>query len=428
MGGRLKRGVSVAQAAAELDAIGRALEREFPQENRGKTLRLVPATPIPGNILPVAGFLTLLMGIVSLVLVTACANVAGVLLARAAARRREIAVRLAMGAGRGRLIRQLLTETTILFVLGGAAGLVLARGMTAVLVSMLPTLPLPVDVSLPLDRRVVAFTSLLSLTAALVSGLVPALHASKSDIIAALKDEAQGTVDRLRLRQAFVVAQVAISILLVIGAALFVRAMNKAGSIDLGFDPRDVELTSLDLGLAGYSSAVGRAFTAELADRVRQLPGVAQAAIASTADPVGDGRRRALLTAPGSSSDGGPSFEADWNAVGAGYFATLRIPLLAGRDFSAADRGDAPALAILGEATAARFFITARANKSLVQRSCCSRASRFAAGQSIGRTATPSGACRWWASRATSSTSGRARARRPCSSTCRCNSSRSAGV
>jgi len=356
MGGRLKRGVSVAQAAAELDAIGRALEREFPVENRGKGLRLVHATPIPGNILPVTGFLSLLMGIVSLVLVTACANVAGVLLARAAARRREIAVRLAMGAGRARLVRQLLTETTILFVLGGAAGLVLARAMTALLVSMLPTLPLPVDVSLPLDRRAVAFTFLLSLIAALFSGLVPALHASKSDVVAALKDETQGTSDRLRLRQAFVVAQVAISILLVVGAALFVRALNKAGAVDVGFDPRGVELASLDLGLAGYSSAAGRAFASELVDRVRQLPGVAQATIASSADPIGDGRRRALLTVPGFSSEGRPAFEADWNAIDSGYFATLKIPLLTGRDFSAADRGNAPTVAIVGEAAAARLF------------------------------------------------------------------------
>jgi len=356
IGGRLKPGVSIAQAAAEVDAIGRALEQEYPAENRGKGLRLVPATPIPGNILPVAGFLTLLMGIVSLVLIIACANVAGVLLARATARRREIAVRLAIGAGRWRLVRQLLTETAVLFAVGGIGGLLLARAMTTLLVSLLPALPLPVDVSLPLDRHVVAFTAILSFLAAVLSGLVPALHASRSDVVAALKDESQGPSDRLRLRNAFVVGQVAISLLLVVSAALFVRALRKGGSIELGFDSHGVELAALDLGLAGYSGAIAKAFTANLIDRVRQLPGVESAAIASTADPVGDGRRRALLTVPGWTADGRPSFDADWNAVDTGYFATLRIPLLAGRDFSAADRGDVPLVAILGAAAASRLF------------------------------------------------------------------------
>jgi predicted permease len=357
MGGRLKSGVSIAQAAAEIDAIGRALAREYPDQNAGRGLRLVPATPIPGNILPVATFLSLLMAIVSLVLVTACANIAGILLARATARRREIAVRLAMGAGRARLVRQLLTETTMLFALGGAAGLALARGMTTLLVSQLPTLPLPVDVTLPLDRNVVVFALTLSLVAALLSGVMPALHASKSDVVAALKDESQGASDRLRLRQAFVVAQVAMSILLVVAAALFVRALQKAASIELGFDAHGVELASLDLSLAGYSTAAGKLFAADLVQRVRQLPGVEQATLASTGDPVGDGRRRTLVTVPGSLlSDGRPSIDADWNAVAPGYFATMRIPLVAGRDFTAADRGEAPTVAILGEAAAARFF------------------------------------------------------------------------
>jgi predicted permease len=357
VGGRLKPGVSIAQAAAEVDAIGRALEREYPVENRGRGLRLVAATPIPGNILPVTGFLTLLMGIVSLVLVIACANVAGVLLARATARRREIAVRLAMGAGRWRLVRQLLTETAVLFAVGGIGGLLLARAMTTLLVSLLPALPLPVDISLPLDRHVVAFTALLSFLAAVLSGLVPALHASRSDVVAALKDESQGPSDRLRLRHAFVVGQVAISLLLVVSAALFVRALRKGGSIEVGFDSHGVELAALDLGLAGYSGATAKAFTADLIERVRQLPGVESAAIASTGDPVGDGRRRALLTVPGSTAaDGRASVDADWNAVDSGYFATLRIPLLAGRDFTAADRGDVPLVAILGEAAASRFF------------------------------------------------------------------------
>ncbi|PYR56997.1 MAG: hypothetical protein DMF91_20580, partial [Acidobacteria bacterium] len=143
IGGRLKPGVSASQAAAEMDAIGRTLEREYPEQNRDVGFRLLASSPVPGNSGPIVAFLALLVVIVSCVLVIACANVAGVLLARAAARRQEMALRLAIGAGRARLVRQLLTETVLLFVLGGAAGLLLARGMTSLLISLLPALPFP---------------------------------------------------------------------------------------------------------------------------------------------------------------------------------------------------------------------------------------------------------------------------------------------
>ncbi len=245
MGARLKPGVTVRQAQAELENIGRALEQEFPAENRGKGLRVVPSSPIPGNGAPVAAFLAVLMGIVGLVLAIACANVAGVLLARATARRREIAVRLAIGAGRGRLIRQMLVESTLLFLVGGGAGLVLARVMTTLLVSLLPTLPIPVDVALPLDGRAIAFTLGLSLVAALLSGLAPALAESKADVVSALKADARGGPERLRLRNAFVVGQVAFSIVLVVGAGLFVRGLHRATEINPGFDPHGVELARL---------------------------------------------------------------------------------------------------------------------------------------------------------------------------------------
>src|SRR5262249_1510578 len=237
MGGRLKPGVSLRQARAELAAIGASLEREFPRENRGKGVRVVASSPIPGNGAPVAAFLGLLFGIVSLVLAIACANVAGVLLARATARRREIAVRLAIGAGRMRLIRQMLVESVLLFAIGGIAGLALARVATTLMVSLLPTLPVPVDLSLPLDGRGALFTFGLSVAAAVLAGLAPALHASRSEVIGGLKTDALGGPERHRLRSAFVISQVAFSIMLVIGAGLFVRALERAARIDPGFDP-----------------------------------------------------------------------------------------------------------------------------------------------------------------------------------------------
>jgi predicted permease len=349
IGGRLKAGVSRARAAAEIDAIGQSLAREFPEENHGRGLRLVAATPIPGNILPVTGFLILLTGVVSAVLAVACANVAGVLLARATARRREIAVRLAMGAGRARLVRQLLIETMLLFGLGGVAGLAIARVMTSALISRLPTLPLPVDVSLPLDGRAIAFTTGLALFAAILSGLVPALQASKADVVSALKNDAPAPFGRARMRNAFVIAQVALSILLVVGAGLLTRALQRADSVDLGFDPRGVELTSLDLSLAGYTSAAGSVFVHELLDRVRALPGVQTATVASTGSPIGDGRRNGIVKAPA-------TFDGSWNAVDPQYFSTLKIPLAAGRDFTAADESGATPVSIVGEAAAKRFW------------------------------------------------------------------------
>jgi hypothetical protein len=166
-------------------------------------------------------------------------------------------VRIAIGAGRARLARQLLTETMLLFVLGGAAGLVLARGMTSLLLSVLPAFPIPIEVSLPLDRQVVFFTTGLALVAAVLSGLAPALHVSKADVVAGLKDDPQGVSERLRTRTAFVVAQVAFSLTLVVVAGLLVKALGRIGAFDQGFNPHGVQVASLDLSAAGYTASTG---------------------------------------------------------------------------------------------------------------------------------------------------------------------------
>jgi len=355
VGGRLKRGVSIQQAAAELDAVGKALELEYPAENRGKSFLAEPLSPVPGARLPITIFLVLLLTIVTLVLGIACANVAGVLLARAAARRTEIAVRLAMGAGRARLVRQLLAETLMLFVLGGLAGVALARVLASGLVALLPSLPFPINVSLALDGRALVFTTGMVFVSALLSGLVPALQVSKADVVSALKDDAQAPA-RLRLRHAFVIAQVAVSILLVVVAGLFVRALQAAGSVNPGFDPRGVELASLDLSLAGYTSATGPGFASDLADRVRALPSVQSASIALVL-PGGFETQRRSLTVPGVAPPNGERFfGVDWNVVEPRYFATLRIPIVSGRDFAAADREGTQAVAIVGEGTARQFW------------------------------------------------------------------------
>jgi predicted permease len=360
MGARLKPDVSIGQAQGELTSIARALEQEYPDANRGKGLRVAASAPIPGNGAPVAAFMAVLMGIVTLVLAIACANVAGVLLARASARRREIAVRLAIGAGRGRLIRQMLVESSLLFLAGGAAGLALARSLTTTLVSLLPALPLPIDVSLPLDARAVGFTLALSLGAAVLSGLAPAFHASRAEVVGGLKADAQGGPERMRLRNAFVVSQVAFSIVLVVGAGLFGRALQRAATIDPGFDPRGLELAFLDLSLSGYTETTGPVFAQQVVERVRALPGVRSATV-SAMMPLGMGRMGlgglSLPGAPMPTDRRGPPpagwLKADWNVVEPDYFKTMRMPLVVGRDFTATDRPGAPYVVIVNE-TAAR--------------------------------------------------------------------------
>jgi putative ABC transport system permease protein len=354
-GGRLKPGVPLAAAAAEADTIARGLAAEYRDDNKDLAFRLDALSPVPGGLAPLAVFFTLLLAIVGLVLVIACANLTGVLLARAAARRQEIAVRLAMGAGRSRLVRQLLAETLMLFALGGVAGLTLSRSLMSVLVSLLPALPFPVNVSLAFDARVLLFTAGVVFIAAMLSGLVPALQASKADVVSALKDDAQIPA-RLRLRHVFVIAQVAFSILLVVVAGLFVRALRAAGSSDPGFDPHGVELASLNLSLAGYTDTTGPGFVRDLVDRVRALPEVQQASVA-VALPGGFETQRRAVSVPGVTPAGGQRFfGVDWNNVEPGYFATLRIPLAEGRDFTDADRTGAPLVAIVGEGTARQFW------------------------------------------------------------------------
>jgi putative ABC transport system permease protein len=354
MGGRLKPGISRAQADAELKAIGRGLAGGHPGKFGDVEWRVASASPIPALLRGVAAaFVGLLMALVSLVLLIACSNVTGVLLARAGARRREIAVRVTLGAGRARLVRQLLTETALLFGLAGLAGVGLARVMTSLLLAALPAFPVPISLSVPFDGRVAAFAAALSLIAAALSGLAPALHASRADVVSALKDESQGPSDRLRLRNAFVVAQIAFSILLVVAAGLLGRALGRVTTTDQGFDPRDVEVASIDLSMARYTEPSGRQFARELLDRLRRLPGIASATLADRL-PGGplqteDVRRRRGEPAPAEER-----VPASWFVVEPGYFQTLRIPMVAGRDFSAADSAGAQPVAIVDETTARR--------------------------------------------------------------------------
>ena len=358
MGGRLKPGVTVAQARAELLAIGAALEREFPQINRGKGLTAMASAVVPGHIDVFAGFLGLLMAIVGLVLTIACVNLSGMLLARAAGRRREIAVRLAIGASRWRLIRQMLTETALLFAVGCGLGLALARWFRALLLAVLPSLPVPVGIDMPTDVRVLAFAVGVSFLAAVLCGLAPALQASRPDLVPALKVDG-GAIGRLRLRSAFMVGQVAMSLLLVLTAGLFLRALGHAASIQPGFDQHNVDVAMLDLSLARYTEATGARFGMDLVQRAASQPGVLSAALVS--DLPLDGGRQGFgsIRTPGRRRGDSDRINADWNIISPGYFKTLGLALVWGRDFSDADVAGAPRAAIVNVAMARAIWGTA---------------------------------------------------------------------
>ena len=355
LGARLEPGASRAQAALEIDTLGRLLEREYPDQNRGLRLRVAALSPSPDMRGPLAIFIVLLFTIVISILAVACTNLTGILLARSASRRREFAMRMAIGAGRGRIVRQLLVETLLLFIAACAAGLLLARWAATLLVLMLPSVPVPVGVSLALDSRAFGFAAGVSLIAAVLSGLMPALQASKIDLVSAMREQPPRRIGRMRLRNTFVIAQVALSILLIVVGGLFAHALSRSTSSHPGFDSERVEVADIDLSIAGYSDITGPVFGRELLEQIRALPGVGAATLAFA--PPGAFEGLGLGISVEDSSNGGPrSLDAAGNIVAPGYFAALGIPLLAGRDFAPSDRLGTQLVAILSETTARRLW------------------------------------------------------------------------
>lgn len=356
--GRLHDGVSLDEAQADLSAVMAALVEAYPDVMEGQGVTAVELRGMPGPLRPVLGvFMTVLMVIVGLVLMVACINVAGMLLARGAARSREIAVRRSLGASRGRLVRQLLVETLTLFSIGGGAGLLLAYWCTGMLVRLDPPTPPPYDMSfaLSLDVRVLAFSLTTVLVSALVFGLGPALRASRPELTPALKDaSANASPRRARGRTMLLAGQVAMTILLLVMSALFLRALSHAGNLRLGFDPEGVYSLGANLELAGHDADSGRALLRALRDGLEGVAGLESYAFTRLV-PLGLPERMGFgsVNAPGIEPPAGWSgFPADINVVSAGYFETLRMPLVAGRDLSAADDASAPGAAVINESMA----------------------------------------------------------------------------
>ena len=335
--GRLRPGTTVEEAEAQLNTIAVRLGEEYPKTNEGRKISVVPTSEvrihpfIDQAVTPVA---LLLMVVVGMVLLIACANVANMLLAKASVRRQEIAVRLAVGASRVRLLSQLLTESVMLAFVGGALGLLLAHWSVHLILALQPPLPMSIALDLGVDVRVLVFTLLVSLATGVLFGLAPAFQATRQDLVSALKDDVSraGTSSRrFGLRNILVVSQVAVSLVLLIGAGLFLRSMKNANAMDPGFETRDIAIFTSNLDMLGYSKERSTQFYEQAVERLSSLPGVVSAAIAEKI-PCG-----ISVSIQGFVIEGvepppdDDSYNIDVTTVGPGYFRTMGIPLLSGR-------------------------------------------------------------------------------------------------
>jgi predicted permease len=359
---RLKPEVSREQAGTELTTVARHVAEAYRGKVNDETLRSVQLLRMSGGMdprdreeaLPLAG---IVMVVVILVLLIACANIASLLLARAAVRRRETAIRQALGATRPRLLRQWLTESILLGVAGGALGLLLALWANQLLLSYLQTTPLA-SLELGLDWRVLAFTLGISIATGIVFGLAPALQAARLDIVNALKSEdaQHAGTRRSRLRSIFVTAQVTLSVVLLIGAGLFIRSLQSANTIDPGFRVERALTVPINLALLRYKEADGQSFYSNLLARVAAQPGVERASLVRFAQ-LGFSYAQFQVFPEG--RGGGPTdegFSTGFNVVGPNYFKTMETPLVRGRDFAETDRKGAPEVVVLNETLAAMLW------------------------------------------------------------------------
>jgi predicted permease len=359
--GRLKPGISLREAQSSLDVITARLALQYPATDKWFNVRAIPeksARPIPyanDFFVAVSGLFVVLA---AFVLLLACMNVENILLARGSARQREMAIRAALGAGRARLIRQMLTETVLLAVLGGAAGMLLGMWASR-LTSSIHLQSVPLHVNASFDWRVFAFAATSALLTGLAVSLLPALRASSADVNSVLHEGGQRDsfgIHHSRFRNFLVVAQVAGSFTLLIVAGLFVRSLQKVQAFDLGFDPSHVLNVTMDPHQAGYDEPRATASYRELESRVRALPGVQSVSLASYV-PMGgfpNSRPVSLEGRPTPPGRQAPSVLS--NSVDSPYFETMRITLLRGRIFTDSDNETAPRVAIINQTMAARFW------------------------------------------------------------------------
>ena len=362
-GVRLRDGVSMEQARGALASVAASLNEGRPESLRPIAFTVVPVSEVavhPGldqDMLPIAA---LLFAVVALVLLIACTNLASFLLTRASDRKKEFAVRMAMGAGRGRIVSQLLTESVVLGTSGGLLGVALAYGGLRLLLSV--RLPIPVGIRLDVapDLRVLLFTLVVSVVAGLLFGTFPALQASRAEVSPTLRDESgavTGGRRKVGLRGLLVTAQVAMSVVLLVGAGLFLRSLIRATNVDAGFHPGDVALLTVDPGTTGYDEEDGRRLYRTLLEHTRQLPGVTTVAL-GTRIPLQIGISRGFgIRRPDVEPTPGREFRYPQVAyVSSDYFEALDIEVLRGRSFAADDDGEGPVPLILTEAAVASLW------------------------------------------------------------------------
>jgi predicted permease len=353
--GRLKPGVSLEQAQAEMGTIASNLESQYPVLD-GLGVNLVPLhQQVTGRVRPA---LLVLLGTVAFVLLIACANVANLLLARSAGREREIAIRTALGANRKRLIRQLLTESALMGLAGGAVGILIAKWGLSALIALSPE-DIPRLDQIGIDGRVLAFTLLVSLATGLIFGLVPAIQASRPDLNESLKESGRSStsgVERRRVRSSLVVLEVALSLVLLIGAGLMIKSFSRLQKVELGFNPDRLLSMNIQLSRTKYQGPLSTQFFRQLIERVEAMPGV-ESAGATTAIFIDALPNSTNFTVEGMPpTPAAEQIETPVDSVTPSYFRTMGIGLLQGREFTEQDGLESPPVAIINNTFARRFW------------------------------------------------------------------------
>ena len=354
--GRLRRDTSIADASSGLDLLARQLQAAYPDTNRDRGFTVAALGDGPGLRRTSGDLLWSLMAAVGIMLLIACANVASLLLARSVSRQREVAVRIALGAGRSRLMRQLLTEALLLSGLGAAGGLLVAWWG----IPLLHRLGLPPALRLDLDGRVLVFTMAIAVASALVFGLAPILQTLRRESVSALRDEGGAVatgVRAARLRGAFVVAQVALSLMLLAGGGLFLQTLRNAYAVDLGYDPDATLLADINLDVRGYSQAAGTDVYERILAQLNGLPSV-RAAGAARVTVLSGGARSTSVSLDGRpvERNGSNGLGVRTNVVSHRYLDALGIPLLRGRHFAESDTAGSTRVAIVSRSLAARLW------------------------------------------------------------------------
>ena len=357
--GRLKPGVTIAQAQAEMNIIMSTLEREYPDSNKDTVaiVRTEMSRRLQGGS---TGPAAILMGLVVLVLMMACANVASLMMARGSSRVREISMQLALGASRAILVCQFLTESAVLAILGGASGILLAAACIKGFASLLPYSIAPAGPDFHLDTRVLGCAAFASIAAVFLFGVAPAFMAVKEGRSAAITRGAGGRSHSAVARRILIGGQVALSVVLLVAGGLFLKAFWQAQRADLGFNPDHMLLVFVDPSLQGYKDERATHLNQQILERVSTLPGVTSATLAANVPFLSGGSWD--LSIDGYTSAGGEKFvDTNTNQIGPNYFATMQIPLLSGREFTARDTEKAPLVAMVNE-TLARTYIVGKAS------------------------------------------------------------------